>query len=45
MKGFDFYGCELDKIYFDAQEERFRKECFGEQKLKNGKVIEQMSLF
>lgn len=45
MKGFDFYGCELDKTYFDAQEERFRKECFGEQKLKNGKVIEQMSLF
>lgn len=45
MKGFDFYGCELDKTYFDAQEERFRRECFGEQKMKNGVVVEQMSLF
>lgn len=23
--GFDFYGCELDKDYFDAQEKRFSK--------------------
>lgn len=45
MKGFDFYGCELDETYFQAQEERFRRECFGEQKMKNGAVIEQMRLF
>ena len=45
MKGFDFYGCELDKTYFDAQEERFRRECFGEQKMKNGAVVVQESLF
>lgn len=25
-KGFDFYGCELDKEYYEAQEKRFRKE-------------------
>ena len=42
--GFDFVGCELDKEYFDAQEERFRKECFGEIKTKSGTCIEQ-SLF
>ena len=45
MKGFDFYGCELDKTYFDAQEERFRRECFGERKMKNGAVVVQESLF
>lgn len=45
MKGFDFWGCELDETYFKAQEERFRKECFGEQKLKDGRVIIQESLF
>lgn len=44
-KGYDFYACELDKDYYDAQEERFRKECFGEIKLNNGKTLTQMSLF
>lgn len=43
-KGFDFYGCELDKEYYDAQEERFRRECFGEIKTPNG-VITQLTLF
>lgn len=31
--------------YFDAQEERFRRECFGERKMKNGAVVIQESLF
>lgn len=44
-KGFDFYACELDKEYFDAQELRFRKECFGEQVLKNGIIVKQTTLF
>ena len=44
-KHFDFYACELDKEYFDAQEERFQKECFGVQKLSSGKTIIQQSLF
>lgn len=44
-KGFDFYACELDKEYYDAQEERFRKECFGETKTQSGEIIKQMSLF
>lgn len=28
--GIDFYGTEIDKEYFNAQEERFRRECLGE---------------
>ena len=44
-KGFDFYACELDKDYYKAQEERFRKECLGEIKLTNGKVAVQQKLF
>jgi site-specific DNA-methyltransferase (adenine-specific) len=44
-KGFDFYGCELDKDYYQAQEERFSRECFGEVKLTNGVTIKQTSLF
>lgn len=35
--GFDFVGCELDKEYFNAQEERFQKECNGITTLTNGK--------
>lgn len=44
-KGFDFIGCELDKEYYEAQELRFRKECFGENKLENGQIVEQLKLF
>ena len=42
--GFDFYATELDKEYFDAQEERFRCECFGEIKTEKGTLV-QTSLF
>ena len=44
-KGFDFYGCELDKDYYNAQEERFRRECFGEFNMTNGVTIKQTALF
>lgn len=44
-KNFDFYACELDKEYFNAQEERFQKECNGITTLTNGKQIIQTSLF
>lgn len=44
-KGYDFYACELDKDYYDAQEERFRRECFGEIKQDNGQIITNLSLF
>lgn len=43
--GFDFYGTEIDQQYFDAMEKRFRKECLGEETLKNGKTLVQMNLF
>lgn len=43
--GFDFYGTEIDKNYFCAMDERFRSECLGEMKLKNGKVYVQQNLF
>lgn len=41
----DFYGTELDRYYYDAQEKRFREQCFGEIQLKNGGVVKQLSLF
>ena len=44
-KGFDFYACELDKDYYEAQEERFRRECLGEIKQSNGTTVTQMTLF
>ena len=43
--GFDFYGTEIDKEYFDAQEKRFREECLGEIRLRNGNVYVQKELF
>lgn len=42
--GFDFYATEIDKEYFDAQEERFRRECLGEIKTPKG-ILKQQSLF
>lgn len=42
--GFDFYATEIDKEYFNAQEERFRCECFGEIKTEKGTIV-QASLF
>lgn len=43
--GFDFYGTEIDKEYFEAQEKRFREECLGEIRLRNGNVYVQKELF
>lgn len=45
MLGYDYIGCELDKEYFDEGCERFNRECFGEIKQPNGKIITQLSLF
>lgn len=42
--GFDFYATEIDKEYFEKQEERFRQECFGETKTCKGTLV-QTSLF
>lgn len=43
--GLDFVGCELDKDYFEAQEERFKRECMGEYKRKDGSIVKQLTLF
>ena len=43
--GFDYVGCELEKLYFDKGNERFEKICKGISKDSNGKVYKQQSLF
>ena len=43
--GFDFWGCELDKEYFDKANERFEKECLGITRLPDGTTIRQLSIF
>ena len=43
--GFDFYATEIDEIYFNAQEERFRRECHGEYRESSGQIITQKQLF
>lgn len=42
--GLDFYGCELDKEYYDLMNARFEKECHGVEVIGNT-VITQSSLF
>ena len=42
--GFDFYATEIDEEYFEAQEERFHRECFGEIKTERGTLV-QTNLF
>lgn len=43
--GYDYWGCELDKEYFDKGCERFEKECHGIQKLSDGTTVRQLSIF
>ena len=43
--GFDYYGCEIDKEYFDQGCERFRSECLGEVKLEGGGIAKQLTIF
>ena len=43
--GFDFWACEISKEFYDKQEERFRSECLGEIKMKDGKTLIQLNLF
>ena len=42
--GLDFWGCELDKEYFDKANERFEKEIHGVEVVGNT-VVTQNSLF
>ncbi len=43
--GFDFYGCELDPLFFRKGDERFRAECQGTVVLPGGRTVTQPSLF
>jgi site-specific DNA-methyltransferase (adenine-specific) len=43
--GFDFWGTEIDEIFFNDAEIRFRNECFNETRMSDGKVYTQKSLF
>lgn len=43
--GLDFYSTEIDKEYFDMQEERFRRECLEQIQTADGKVWVQQKLF
>ena len=42
--GYDYYGCELDKDYFEAADKRFQKECNGIYYTPKG-IVKQLSLF
>lgn len=42
--GFDFWGTEIDKKYFDTQNERFERECLGIEHI-GDRIIRQLSLF
>lgn len=42
--GLDFYGCELDKEYFDKANARFEKEVNGVEVI-SGHTVKQQSLF
>lgn len=42
--GLDFYGCELDKEYFDKMEQRFQQECHGVEII-NNVTIQQGNIF
>lgn len=42
--GLDFYGCELDKEYFDKANERFQKEIHGVEVI-GEHIVTQQSLF
>ena len=42
--GFDFWGCEKDKLIWEKGNDRFRYECFGEIKTEKGTLV-QTNLF
>jgi hypothetical protein len=47
MLGFDFYGCEIDKGYFDEQEKRFKNQCMNETMIRTAagnKIAKQLVL-
>ena len=43
--GFDYVGCEIDSTYFAKGNERFDAECHSITTLKDGRKVEQLTLF
>lgn len=43
--GYDYWGCEKDKDYFDKANERFEKECLGITRLPDGATVRQLSIW
>lgn len=43
--GYDYWGCELEKLYFDKGNERFDEICNGVIQTSDGKQVKQLSLF
>lgn len=41
----NFIGCEIDKQYYEIQEQRYQTECLGQIKQNNGNTIIQKTLF
>ena len=45
MKGFDYVGCEINKLYYEKSIERFEKICKGVIPQADGTTIIQQTLF
>ena len=43
--GFDYVGCEIDTDFYDKGCERFARECKGETRLPDGRIVKQLTLF
>lgn len=43
--GYDYWGCEIEPLYFNKGNERFNAMCKGEIKLSSGATVTQLSLF
>ena len=43
--GYDYWGCEVEKLYFDKGNKRFDEICNGVTQTSDGKQVKQLSLF
>ena len=43
--GYDYWGCEMDKIFFETGSARFERECLGIEKVDEGITMTQLRLF
>lgn len=42
---YDYWGCEIDESYFKQGCERFERVCLGEQRMQDGRIFKQLSIF